>query len=154
MPRFVFAFLLGLGGAALAHASSPSLSGITPRGGQRGTEMPLFFNGARLSDAKEILFYSTGFSVTKLEIVNENQVKATVQIAADCRIGEHAMRVRTGTGLSELRTFYVGVLPNIDEKEPNRTLSPVAILTVDSFGWRLSGPAQPWILHNSKKRKI
>ena len=34
------------------------------------------------------------------------------------------------------------------------TLSPVAILTVDSFGWRLSGPAQPWILHNSKKRKI
>jgi hypothetical protein len=100
-------------------AASPSLGGITPRGGQRGTEMPLFFNGARLSDAKEILAYSTGFSVTKLEIVNDNQVKATVKIAADCRIGEHALRVRTATGLSELRTFYVGALPNIDEKEPN-----------------------------------
>src|SRR5207244_8260197 len=40
-------------------------------------------------------------------------------IAADCRLGEHAMRVRTATGLSELRTFYVGALPNVEEKEPN-----------------------------------
>jgi hypothetical protein len=103
----------------MALASSPSLGGISPRGGQRGTELAVFFNGARLSDAQEILFYSPGFAVTKLEMVNDGQVKATVQIAPDCRIGEHAMRVRTATGISELRTFYVGALPSIDEKEPN-----------------------------------
>src|SRR5262249_50909643 len=86
-------------------AASPSLGSITPRGGQRGTEMPLFFNGARLSDAVEILFYSPGFSVSKIEAVNDNQVKATVKIAADCRMGEHIMRVRTKTGISEMRSF-------------------------------------------------
>src|SRR5436309_528309 len=104
---------------SLSFAASPGLGGIAPRGGQRGTEMAISFNGGRLSDAKEILFYEPGFTVTKLEIVNDSTVKATVKITADCRLGEHAMRVRTATGLSELRTFYVGALPNIDEKEPN-----------------------------------
>jgi hypothetical protein len=104
---------------AAVRASSPSLGSITPRGGQRGTEMAVLFNGARLSDAKEIVFYTPGFAVSKLEVVNDNQIKATVKIAADCRLGEHVMRVRTATGISELRTFWVGALPSIDEKEPN-----------------------------------
>ena len=37
----------------------------------------------------------------------------------DCRLGEHAFRVRTATGICELRTFWVGALPVVDEKEPN-----------------------------------
>jgi hypothetical protein len=106
-----------LAGPALA--SSPSLGSITPRGGQRGTEAVIFFNGGRLTDAQEILFYSPGVTVTKLEVVNDGQVKVTVRIADDCRLGEHAMRVRTASGISELRTFYVGALPAVDEKEPN-----------------------------------
>src|SRR5436305_4378797 len=104
---------------APAYAASPSLGGISPRGGQRGTEAVVLFNGARLSDAKEILFYTPGFSVAKLEVVNDNQVKATVKIAADCRLGEHALRLRTATGISELRTFYVGALTQVVENEPN-----------------------------------
>ena len=100
-------------------ASSPSLGSVTPRGGQRGTEMVLVFSGARLADAEEVLFYSPGFSVSKLDVVNTNQVKVTVKIAADCRLGEHALRLRTKSGLSELRTFWVGALPVVQEKEPN-----------------------------------
>jgi hypothetical protein len=100
-------------------AASPALNIITPRGAQRGTDATLFLNGGRLSDAKEILFYSPGLTVAKLEVVNDGQLKATVKIAPDCRLGEHALRVRTATGISELRTFYVGALPVIDEKEPN-----------------------------------
>jgi hypothetical protein len=116
--------------ANLVHASSPGLGSITPRGGQRGTEMAMLFSGARLSDAKEILFYTPGFSVTKLEVVNDNQVKATVKIAADCALGEHAMRIRTASGISELRTFWVGALPTVDEKEPNSDFAapqPIAL---------------------------
>jgi hypothetical protein len=81
--------------------------------------MALFFNGARLTDAAEVIFYTPGFSVTKLEAINDNQVKATLKIAADCRLGEHSMRLRTKTGISELRTFWVGALPVVEEKEPN-----------------------------------
>lgn len=105
--------------AAVASATSPSLGGVAPRGIQRGTEGVLFFNGARLADAKEIQFYSPGIAVTKLEVVNDNQVKATVKVAADCRLGEHALRLRGASGLSELRTVFVGALPAVDEKEPN-----------------------------------
>jgi hypothetical protein len=95
------------------------LGSITPRGGQRGTEMAVYFNGARLADAAEILFYSPGFSVSELKVVNDNQVKATIKIAADCAPGEHIMRLRTKTGISEMRTFWVGALPIVAEKEPN-----------------------------------
>lgn len=116
-------FRLAFGAAILCvaqlQAASPNLGSITPRGAQRGAEAILLFNGARLTDAKEILFYYPGMSVAKLEVVNDNQVKATMNIAADCRLGEHTMRVRTATGISELRTFYVGALPAIEEKEPN-----------------------------------
>jgi hypothetical protein len=121
MRPFRFLLVLGtlIGSTTVVHASSPSLGGISPRGGQRGTHAVFFFNGARLSDAKEILFYYPGVTVAKLEVVNDGQVKATVQIAPDCRLGEHAARVRTASGISELRTFYIGALPQIDEKEPN-----------------------------------
>jgi hypothetical protein len=105
--------------SGLAEAASPVLNSIMPRGGQRGTETVLFFNGGRLSDTRDVFFYYPGITVGKLEVVNDGQVKATVKIAADCRLGEHAMRLRTASGISELRTFYVGALPQIDEKEPN-----------------------------------
>jgi hypothetical protein len=100
-------------------AASPSVGGIAPRGAQRGTDAVFLFNGARLTDAQELLFYSSGLTTVKLEVVNDGQVKAAVKIAPDCRLGEHAVRVRTATGVSELRTFYIGALPVVDEKEPN-----------------------------------
>lgn len=104
---------------ARADAASPVLGGVSPRGGQRGAEHVVVFSGARLKDAQEVLFFAPGFTVTKLEAIGETQVKATVKIAADCRLGEHAVRVRTASGLSELRTFWVGALPVVQEKEPN-----------------------------------
>jgi hypothetical protein len=119
LTRILLTLLALCLGVSPALGSSPSLGGIMPRGGQRGKEMTLDFNGARLSDAKEILFYEPGISVAKLQVVNDGLVKATVKITSDCLLGEHSMRVRTATGLSELRTFYVGALPQIDEKEPN-----------------------------------
>jgi len=117
--RLLTSALLLLGLSTIAHASNPSLGSITPRGGQRGSEMAILFNGANLADAKEVLFYSPGFTVTKLEVVNANQVKVTAKIAPDCRMGEHAMRVRCESGFSEMRTFWVGPFPTVVEVEPN-----------------------------------
>jgi hypothetical protein len=100
-------------------AASPSLGVIQPRGAQRGTEAVLTFAGGRLADAQEVLAYYPGITVKKLEVVNDATLKVTVAIAADCRLGEHAFRVRTATGVSELRTFWVGALPVVEEVEPN-----------------------------------
>ncbi|MBO0698468.1 MAG: PPC domain-containing protein [Zavarzinella sp.] len=109
--------MLGLCGPALA--ASPSLGSVQPRGAQRGTEASFVLGGNNLQDAQEVVFYSLGLTVTKLEVVNNTQLKATVKIAADARLGEHALRVRTATGVTELRTLWVGALPVVQEKEPN-----------------------------------
>ncbi len=100
-------------------AASPSLGAIQPRGAQRGTEAVLTFSGGRLADAQEVLAYYPGIAVKKMEVVNDAALKVTVAIAPDCRLGEHAFRVRTATGISELRTFWVGAMPVVEEIEPN-----------------------------------
>src|SRR5215475_1025294 len=100
-------------------SASPSLGSVQPRGAQRGTDAVFTLSGGNLADAQEVVFYSPGLTVAKLEVVNATQVKATVKIAPDARLGEHALRVRTATGVTKLRTLWVGALPVVDEKEPN-----------------------------------
>ena len=74
---------------SLAQASSPSLGGIEPRGIQRGQVQELSFNGSRLADAVEILFYDpAGFKVQELKAV-ANSVKVKVLVSPDCRMGQH-----------------------------------------------------------------
>ncbi len=116
--RLSFAIVFCLIAASQAVASSPALSLIMPRGVQRGTEVDIVLLGARLADAQEVLFYEPGVEVLSLE-AQDSQVTVKVKIAADARLGEHIARVRTTSGISELRTFYVGALPSIDEVEPN-----------------------------------
>jgi hypothetical protein len=117
----VLCSLCVLGGFACgsAFSASPVVGAIQPRGAQRGTEAVLTLTGARLTDAQEVLAYYPGITVKKLEVVNDATLKVSVAIAPDCRLGEHAFRVRTATGVSEVRTFWVGALPVVEEVEPN-----------------------------------
>jgi len=119
LSRFFLMSITVLALASSLKAASPSLGGIGPRGWQRGTEVELTFTGARLTDAKELLFYRKGIETTKMTVVSDTQVKAMVKISPEAGLGEYGIRVRTATGISELRTFYVGALPVIEEKEPN-----------------------------------
>ncbi len=103
----------------LASAADPNLSIILPRGGQRGTEQVFRFAGARLDDAQEILFYEPGFEVLEIKPVDANNIDVKVRISPDCALGEHTAQVRTKSGISDYRTFFVGALPTVEEKEPN-----------------------------------
>ena len=105
-----------------AHAVAPRLTNILPAGGQRGTELEVRFTGQRLDDTKEVILFTPGISVVSVEATT-NRVKATLKISADCRLGEHQMRLRTATGVSELRTFWVGAFTNLAEVEPNNDLA-------------------------------
>jgi len=106
--------------ASTATAATPALNIISPAGGQRGTELVVQFQGGRLQDSQEVLVYYPGITVTKLEAnPNGAAVAVTLKIAPDCRLGEHGFRLRTASGVSDFRTFWVGALPAIDEKEPN-----------------------------------
>ncbi|MCL6501949.1 MAG: PPC domain-containing protein [Pirellulales bacterium] len=114
-----------------ARAANPSLGAITPYGGQRGTELEVLFQGGNLGDAQEILLYYPGITVTHFEVVNDATVKTRLQIAADCRLGIHAMRVRTATGISNLRTFSVGALRSVAEAEPNNEFTAPQPIDMD-----------------------
>ena len=75
--------------------------------------------GARLFDAKEVFFYDEGFEVKKIEQVSAAAVKVTVSVSPDARIGEHVAQLRTTSGVTDYRNFFVGVLPEVTEAEPN-----------------------------------
>jgi hypothetical protein len=102
-----------------AFATSPRLADITPTGAQRGTEIEVLFQGERLQDTEEVICHEPGIQVLKINSVTNNLVKAQLNILPDCLLGEHHLRLRTATGLSELRTFFVGPFPAVDEIEPN-----------------------------------
>ena len=103
------------------HAATPSLAAIRPVGGQRGTEIEVTLSGARLGDAQEIIYYQPGITTVSLKKVDDNNVKAKIKIAPDCALGLHDLRVRTATGISELRTFSVGASRRSTRSSPTTT---------------------------------
>ncbi len=135
--------------------------------------------GERLGDAKGILFYGTGIEAKEFAVADDKSIKAKVNIAPDCPVGEHALRVWTASGISELRTFFVGRFPSVEAKESNRDADhaqPIPLnvtvngvikseqtdwfsvdvkkgqrLTVEVEGMRLGrGMLDPWICVTSK----
>jgi hypothetical protein len=123
MTKHVMVMAGLLSWASTSFSATPVLNNLRPQGIQRGTEIVVDFNGARLADAKSILFYEPGITVTELKVVNDNQLKIKLKAAPDCPLGEHACRVVAESGISELRTFFVGTLPQVEEKEPNGDLA-------------------------------
>jgi hypothetical protein len=114
--------VLGLALITLAQTASaidPAVSNIQPDGMQKGVETELTITGKNLGDAQELLFYSSGITVNSLEAVKENIVKAKVTVAPECRLGIHALRLRSATGVSNLWTLTVGNFAEVKEVEPN-----------------------------------
>lgn len=104
---------------SVADAASPDFVTSIPRGGKAGSEVKVTIIGNRLSDAEGLLFHQPGMSFKDLKVVDDKKVEVTVQIAPDCRLGEHHFRVRCRSGISYARNFWVSQFPNVDEVEPN-----------------------------------
>ena len=137
-------------------AASPRLSIILPRGLQRGIETELTFSGSQLADVKEVMFYEPGFEVKEFVPVNTNSFKAKVFVKPDTRLGEHVCQVRTATGISDYRTFFVGYLPDVAEKEPNsefETPQPIA-MNVTVSGVATSEDVDYYVVEAKKGQRI
>ena len=115
----IFSLVTALSFGTFARAASPDLLNVVPRGAQRGTTVDVVFNGERLGDAQEVFVYTPGVTFSGFDGADPKKLKAKVTVAADAPLGEHCIRVRTATGVTALRTFYVGALPDVAEKEPN-----------------------------------
>jgi hypothetical protein len=112
-------FLLGILLASAVRAATPELNIILPRGVQRGAEADIVLRGQRLADAQELFLYDPSITVTTLKAGNATEIQAHIKVAADAPLGERQVRVRTATGISELRTFYVVPFPVVESKKPN-----------------------------------
>jgi hypothetical protein len=139
-PSSAFAvLLLVLAVASSASAVSPVLSVVSPTGFQSGADVEATLSGARLADAQELLFYSPGIEVAELKAESDSVVKVKLKISPQCRLGIHAVRLRSATGISDLRTFTVGPLPEVAEQEPNNDFTaPQAV----PLGCTVSGVVQ------------
>jgi hypothetical protein len=118
----VLAYLILLGAFMAGQdcfGASPALGILVPRGAQRGRKLELRLFGQRLKDAQQLISYNSKIKVLKLRVINDKQVRVNIHILPDCPLGEAAFRLRCASGLTELRTFWVGALRDINEKEPN-----------------------------------
>ena len=119
-------------GTSDAHAfQKRNIEVLTPRSGQRGTTVTVIMQGVSIGDAREVLFYRPGIRAVALEnlpnretnislhhggLVKE-RVRCIFEIARDCPLGEHPLRLRTRDTLTSVATFWVGPFPVIPELE-------------------------------------
>ncbi len=115
-----------------ASAAAPRIADVNPGVGQRGTSFELQIEGSGFSDDASLLFYRPGLTTTGIKIESETVLIASLQAEADCALGNHAFRVRTNRGLSEIRIVRVLPLPLIQETEPNNVPAEAQIIAAGS----------------------
>lgn len=103
------------------HAFTPVLARIDPPGGQRGTVVEVRFPGERLEGVNQALCYQPGLTLTDLQVKDGKLATAKFVIAPDAPLGEHSLRLAGPGGVSEVRSFWVGAFPAVEETEPNGT---------------------------------
>ncbi len=116
-----------------AFGAGPKLSNVLPHGVQRGIESEITLSGTNLEDAEELLLYSPGIEVLEFKHPEDEKQKGRsvtvkLRVAADCPLGSHRLRIRTRSGISEMLNLAVGVLPIVEEKEPNTDFSAPQVI--------------------------
>lgn len=97
----------------------PDLAGTSPHGAQQGVATKLVLTGSRLADFEDLMFATPGFKVKSVESRSATKIELTLAVDATVPYGNHVVRVRTKTGISHSRQFFVGPYPTVEEKEPN-----------------------------------
>ncbi|MFV0442808.1 MAG: PPC domain-containing protein [Planctomycetaceae bacterium] len=113
-----------LSATSVVNAAAPRFTQIQPRGVQRGQEVNVTLTGSNLNDAEDLMLYDQGMEVVRFQHPDKDDQKGKLlqvrlKVADDCPIGAQRMRIRTRTGLTEIQNLFVGVLPVVEEKEPN-----------------------------------
>ena len=129
----VLAFLAMLApGAHFAWASQPEANALSVVGVQRGQSVEVQISGARLGDARELLFYTPGLTASNVTKVDDNNIKVTITAAADAKPQLHPFRVVTASGTSNLRLFGVSALPTLAETEPNSEFTKAQEIAINT----------------------
>ena len=117
MRRSFLLVLLAISGFSV-FAEQHMVEYLLPRGAGRGEKLEVTFNGLDLKDPREVVFYQPGIKATNFSLPQDQprqrignggavdrSITVQFEIAPDCPIGEHSLRLRTATSLSEVVTF-------------------------------------------------
>ena len=103
-----------------AQPPQPVIKFVFPAGGQRGKSVDVTVNGTGFQGASAVRVSGGGVTGQVVKVENPNLVRITVAIDPDATVGERDLRVMTPAGgVSNRFRFFVGELPEINEKEPN-----------------------------------
>jgi hypothetical protein len=119
-------------GAHQAWASQPEANALSVVGVQRGQSVEVQISGARLGDARELLFYTPGLTASNITKVDDNNIKVTISATADAKPQLHPFRVVTASGTSNLRLFGVSALPTLVETEPNSEFTKAQEIAINA----------------------
>lgn len=109
---------IGLG-AVGADLPSPTISRVSPLGGQAGTTIDVTILGEYLSNARSVEFDCLDLKWTRTRDASSGRLEGTIAIASGTPLGSHLLRVRTAEGRSNSALFNVGQFPDLAETEPN-----------------------------------
>src|SRR5438874_7767106 len=104
---------LMIGALSLPALAGPTVAHMLPRGGRRGTDVAVEFTGSGLEKPLDVMFHGAGMTVRKLDASDATHVKCIIGIAPDAPIGLQAIRLRTASGVSNLKLFSVGNLAEL-----------------------------------------
>jgi hypothetical protein len=131
---------------------TPRLIQLTPPGGQAGTSVEVTLTGQDLEQPEGLLFDDASLKAELLpepaspvtdarrpaqprrqgQLQNLVSVKFKVTVAAGAAQGNHDIRVVNKWGVSNPRTFVVGDLPEVAEKEPNNDVDQAQRVALNS----------------------
>lgn len=97
-----------------AQSAAPSLKGVFPPGGQRGSEVEVTLEGK--PEKGQVWIDGTGVTFS----APDDKGKAKATIAADAAPGIRLLRVFNAEGVSEATRFVVGTIPETVEAKPNQ----------------------------------
>lgn len=114
---------------------APRLLTVTPMGGQIGTSVEVSITGENIEDVSALLFSTP--KITAKPVVGADgkpaENKFLVTIAPDAPAGVHDARVMSRLGVSAVRAFSVGSLPELTRSKPNNSVETALPLPLNSI---------------------
>ncbi len=118
--------------------AAPRVLALYPTGGQRGQTVSVTLSGEALKEVTGAWIATPGLTVTLQPGGDGATRTAQIAIAADAAPGVYELRFLDATGLSNVRYFQVGALPEALEKEPNDDTTPQAVTLPITINGRIS----------------
>jgi hypothetical protein len=129
----------GTSNAVTFTVASPTVTGVAPNTGVRGTSVPVTITGTGLGAATGVTVSGSGVSVSNFTVVNATTVTATFTITATAGASARTVTVATPSGNAALAAAFTVVRPTLTALSPTSHSRGGAGFPVTLTGTHLTG---------------